>query len=165
MDYFAETSGQEFVVSVSSDQDFTLDGTPQLVDLRPVDGNGLFSMLLDGVSHTVFIKQAADAYSIKLNGVTHQVRLEDEKSRFIRTLIKADKSKLRVVEVRAPMPGLVTKMNVVKGEKITKGSPLLIIEAMKMENEIRAAADGVVKEILIQEKVSVEKDAVLLLIE
>ncbi|MDF1545023.1 MAG: acetyl-CoA carboxylase biotin carboxyl carrier protein subunit [bacterium] len=59
--------------------------------------------------------------------------------------------------VRAPMPGLVLDLKVAPGESVTKGEPLLIIEAMKMENVIKAQGDGVIKEIAVTAGQSVEK--------
>ncbi len=64
--------------------------------------------------------------------------------------------------LKSPMPGLITKILVKPGEKIKVGDKLLILEAMKMENEIRSDVEGVVKEVLVNEGTAVEKDASLL---
>ena len=64
--------------------------------------------------------------------------------------------------VSSPMPGVIVKMNVKPGQRIEKGDVLLVLEAMKMENEIKAAKDCVVKEVLVKEKISVEKGQVLI---
>jgi acetyl/propionyl-CoA carboxylase alpha subunit len=59
--------------------------------------------------------------------------------------------------ITAPMPGLVVEVKVAKGDSVTKGQPLLVIEAMKMENIIKAQGDGTVKEIYVEAGRSVEK--------
>ena len=64
--------------------------------------------------------------------------------------------------VSSPMPGVIVKMNVKPGQRIKKSDVLLVLEAMKMENEIKAAKDCVVKEVLVKEKISVEKGQVLI---
>ncbi|MBC8485922.1 MAG: acetyl-CoA carboxylase biotin carboxyl carrier protein subunit, partial [Bacteroidetes bacterium] len=64
--------------------------------------------------------------------------------------------------ISSPMPGAIVKMNVKPGQRIQKGDVLLVLEAMKMENEIKAAKDCVVKEVLVKEKTSVEKGQVLI---
>lgn len=80
--------------------------------------------------------------------------------------IMMNKSKFsRFYEVKAPMPGLVLKVLKKHGEKVLKGEPLVILEAMKMENEIRSLVDGVVTEILISEGKPVEKNSLMLVIE
>ncbi len=69
------------------------------------------------------------------------------------------------VEVRAPMPGLILKIKKLLGEEVKTGEPLIILEAMKMENEIRSHTGGIVKEIFVEEGTSVEKGALILTIE
>ena len=64
--------------------------------------------------------------------------------------------------ISSPMPGAIVKMNVKPEQRIKKGDVLLVLEAMKMENEIKAAKDCVVKEVLVKEKTSVEKGQVLI---
>ena len=74
------------------------------------------------------------------------------------------KSKHRF-EVHAPMPGLILKIKKGIGEPVKKGEPILILEAMKMENELRSHANGTVKEIFVKEGEPVEKNSILLTIE
>jgi biotin carboxyl carrier protein len=67
--------------------------------------------------------------------------------------------------IKATMPGLVVRIAVEVGTEVKKGDPILILEAMKMENEIRSQVDGTVREIRVKEKNSVEKGDILALIE
>jgi biotin carboxyl carrier protein len=67
-------------------------------------------------------------------------------------------------EVKAPLPGLVNEINVREGQTVKAGDKLLIIEAMKMENEIPAEYDGVVEKILVKRGDSVEGDQILMII-
>jgi len=69
------------------------------------------------------------------------------------------------IEVRSPMPGMVVRCEVKEGMKISLGDGLLILEAMKMENEIRAAHGGIVKKVLVTDRQVVDKGALLLIIE
>jgi len=64
--------------------------------------------------------------------------------------------------VRAPMPGMVLRVEVESGQKVASGSGLLVLEAMKMENEIRAGSAGVIKQIFVRPGQAVEKGADLL---
>ena len=68
----------------------------------------------------------------------------------------------KVNNIKAPMPGLVLRISVAVGDVIKKGDPLLVLEAMKMENVIKAAGDGVVKKINATEKIAVEKGSILI---
>lgn len=67
--------------------------------------------------------------------------------------------------IKAPMPGLLLKMKKTVGERVEHGEPLLVLEAMKMENELHSTASGIIKEIFFKEGQTVEKDSVLLIIE
>lgn len=69
------------------------------------------------------------------------------------------------LEIRAPMPGLILKVMKNKGEQVINGEPVMILEAMKMENEIRSSANGIIKDILVNPGSTVEKGAVLYTIE
>lgn len=74
-----------------------------------------------------------------------------------------DVSKMQKVEpIKAPMPGLILKVLVTEGQAIKKGEPVLILEAMKMENVFKAPGDAVVKAIKIEERQAVEKGEVLI---
>lgn len=68
-------------------------------------------------------------------------------------------------EVKAPMPGLILKIKKKIGDKVELGEPILILEAMKMENDIHSPASGVVKNINFQEGQSVEKNSIIIVIE
>lgn len=68
-------------------------------------------------------------------------------------------------ELRAPMPGKVVDILVKPGQSVAEGDPLVVLEAMKMENVLRSAGDGVVAEIAVQSGQAVEKDAVLVALE
>ncbi len=90
--------------------------------------------------------------------------LEDEKKRLVRGVIKSDDRSQGPAEIKAPMPGLIIKNFVKENQHVKKGDGLVIIEAMKMENELRAKADGIVKKVLVKEGDSVDKGETLITI-
>lgn len=73
-------------------------------------------------------------------------------------------AKKRAVKVKAQMPGKIIKLLVTKGQKVEKGTPLLVMEAMKMENEIKASDVGTIESVKISEGQSVESGAELMMI-
>jgi biotin carboxyl carrier protein len=89
-----------------------------------------------------------------------RTRLQETINELLRNEIKFSHN----LEVRAPMPGLILKLLKQRGDNVKTGEPLLILEAMKMENEIRSVADGIVKEIHVKEGTSVEKSTLILTI-
>ncbi len=99
---------------------------------------------------------------ISINGKKVWVELKDNADRLIERLgLKAAMTK-RVEEVRAPMPGLIHSVLVSVEQEITEGQPLVILEAMKMENVIKSPVDAVVSQVLVENHDSVEKNALLL---
>ena len=165
MKHFAKVADKQFILEpVGSDAltSVLVNGKKRQIDLKKIENN-LYSLLIDNRSFQMFVVPEDDGYMVALNGRKHFVELEDEKARFLRKLIKkGDKQKGRT-EVKAPMPGLIVKINVKEGQQIQQNDSLLIIEAMKMENEIRSEGAGVVKKIQCKEKDSVDKGTVLML--
>jgi biotin carboxyl carrier protein len=68
-------------------------------------------------------------------------------------------------DITSPMPGAIVKINVKEGQKVKKGEVFLVLEAMKMENELKAASDCTIQKIFVEEKKSVEKGQILLKLE
>ena len=100
-----------------------------------------------------------------LNGKRYDCVLEDERTQKFRRLeglrVAAKKDK----EMKSPMPGLVTGIEVKEGDFVVAGQGVLIVEAMKMENELKAKFDGKVKAIKVKEHQAVDKDQVLVVFE
>jgi biotin carboxyl carrier protein len=92
------------------------------------------------------------------------VDLQDERQRRFSTFVKSSGGGSSGSSVRAPMPGLIKEISVRNGDAVTRGQRLLILEAMKMENEIAAPVDGVVAKCNLTPGVNVDKDQELLTI-
>lgn len=124
-----------------------------------------FTLVVDQSPYEIYLQKYKNLYRVFLNGRAIDVTVEDERTRQLRQFVrKADSHEGRVC-ICAPMPGLIAAVMVDKGETVKKGQPLLIIEAMKMENEIRATSSGVVARIAMNSGQAVEKDTVLMEIE
>lgn len=165
MKYFLTGNHTEHTVELNGSPGNTKllkNDSAQTVALQPLGKKNQFSLFVGRRSYQLHIQKYSDTYVVALNGKKYRFVLEDEKTRFLKSLIRTDENRTRKLEVKAPMPGMIVKINVAEGQKVNKGDALCIIEAMKMENEIRASASGVIKNILKQEKDSVEKDSVLM---
>lgn len=94
---------------------------------------------------------------IKLNGNRFEVKLKDDTDLLLEQLGIGTKS-TKIQNIKAPMPGLVLNILINEGDSVKKGDGLLILEAMKMENLIKAQSDGVVKKIQVAKGAKVEKN-------
>jgi pyruvate carboxylase subunit B len=120
---------------------------------------------MEGASHTVVARKNDDGYQILLAGKQLEAVVESERSRLLRKFDTQGSSGPKKVEIKAPMPALVVKVEVAVGDSVKPGQGLLILEAMKMENEIKAHSSGVVKTIYVTQGKPVEKGELLILLE
>jgi biotin carboxyl carrier protein len=127
-------------------------------------GNNRFVFILDGHSHLVHIVKENNTYHIHLDGDYFPVRVEDEQTRELRALVEHAAHSSGGQTIYAPIPGLITKIKVKEGSKIQESEGLVILEAMKMENEIKSESAGTIKKILVKEGMPVDKDQELIVI-
>ncbi len=128
-------------------------------------GPRLWEMRIGDQSYRIFL-ESLDAdkklLAIKINGKATTVQLKNRAGRLIASLGLEHTLVKKISEVRAPMPGLIHSISVKEGDEVAEGDPLLILEAMKMENVIKSPGPGVIANIQINAKDSVEKNALLI---
>lgn len=99
---------------------------------------------------------------IKVNGTIYQTKIEDRFDQLLKNLGMDNLASNKVLEMKAPMPGLVLKVLVDTGVEVKKGDNLLILEAMKMENILKSTTDGTVSKVLVKQGDKVEKNQILI---
>lgn len=149
------------------------DGAPGTIQ---IDGAGcsfefkrispeVISLLLDGSSYLFTVSSnGGGEYRVGWSGGEALVEVEDERARILKKLLDPRSGAKARKNIRAPMPGLVVKLLVKVGDEVKKGDPLMVVEAMKMENEITAHTSGKITEIKVAEKQAVEKNELLMVI-
>ena len=168
MKFFAKANNKSYELELdNSTEPISVHVNGRLIkaDLVLISKEDFYSLLVDNRSYQLFIKKDSQGYDVAIGGQRFFVELQDEKTRQPRNLLKADEKPKGQIEIKAPMPGLIVKIEVEEGQKINKGDGLVIIEAMKMENEVRANVGGIIKQIFKKEEETVEKDMVLMIIE
>ena len=134
-----------------------IDGRERIVDSRQT-GPATFSLLIEHATADVSVSSRGDDYVVALGGRTHRLKLLDERAMRRRARHGAAAGGK---EVRAAMPGKVVAVLVQAGATIERGQGLLVIEAMKMENEIGAPRAGTVTEVLVRPGQAVESGELL----
>jgi len=99
---------------------------------------------------------------VLLQGQLHIVEVEDERQRKLRETTGGPAAHSGEINLRAPMPGLIVAVPVVEGQSVTKGQDLVILESMKMQNELKAPRDGTIGHVRVRQGDSVEQNQVLL---
>ncbi len=103
-------------------------------------------------------------FVVKIDGVRHEVNAQDDFDILLRKMGMSAAADV-INDIKAPMPGKVLSILVANGQKIKKGDNLLVLEAMKMENNIKSPVDGIVKQVICKKDAAVDKNAVLIVFE
>ena len=140
-----------------------VDGAPVSAHLEDVEGTPIVLVNLGGTLHRLAVQrgEARGQYSIWSDDRRVDVEALDERRRAIQDMTGAAAAASGPAPLLAPMPGLVVRINVKPGDQVQAGQPLVVMEAMKMENELRSTSSGIVDAVRIQPGAAVEKGAVL----
>ncbi|MEX0965981.1 MAG: biotin/lipoyl-containing protein [Bacteroidia bacterium] len=146
--------------------ELSLDGRELKIDIHSISENRLH-VLYKGKSFRVGIveRQNTKTFGAEVNGNRYSIELKDRYDLLLEKLGLSSLADSGVDEIKAPMPGLVLKVLVEVGEEVQKDTPLMILEAMKMENVLKSPAAGKVKKIEVSQGQAVEKNQSLLLFE
>ncbi len=157
-------ASQDFQVFIE-DQYFDVNmHEAQNLDLVPITGNN-FHLISDHRSHHIEIMSSAEngcRITIKLNGQRYSCQIKTPIEVSIANLKLNTSGSKKPIHLKAPMPGLVIDVKVGVGQSINRGDPLLILEAMKMENLIKASSAGTIGDIKVSQGDSVEKGQILI---
>jgi pyruvate carboxylase subunit B len=143
-----------------------LNGVTVRAHLEELPGVPIQMVSIDGrVSRLVARRVERGVYEVSIDGYRLTVEALDERARVIRELSGAARKVVAADHLKAPMPGLIVRVNVREGDQVRSGQGLVVMEAMKMENELRATASATVKRIVVSPGSAVEKGALLLELE
>jgi biotin carboxyl carrier protein len=148
MKYFATVNGRAHEVELVEEQGrlvARVDGKPLALRYEEVDELGQVSVQCEGRSYALSLEGDGEQVALTLAGNFYEIALEDERERAAHAAERAGGRGGGVVQ--AIMPGVVVELLVEQGRTVAKGEPLLILSAMKMQNEIGAPQAGVVKEL------------------
>lgn len=162
MKYFVTIAERTVEVTVDGDQ-VTIDGTAHTAHLEAVPGTPEQRVVIDGVGSSLAVDGFAEgSWRVVDRGAVHDVAIEDERARHIRSLVASSGGASSGGVLKAPMPGLVVRVQVAVGDRVEPGTPLVVLEAMKMENELKATLPGVVVAVRVEVGAAVDKGALLL---
>ncbi len=164
MKYFVTLAGRTHEVELSA-EGLRLDGRPLKAELARVGGGAVRHLLLETRSVLFSGRRTEAGWTIELGGRRLTVAVEDERARAVRELAGTPDPAAGGRSLRAPMPGLVVRVLVEPGQEVEAGTPLVVVEAMKMENELRAEAGGRVTEVPVEEGQTVNQDDLLVAFE
>ena len=168
MAFIAKLGEQSYAVEIEetgkSVYRVSVDGNEFLVDGKKT-GRTNFSLIVDNRSFEIEVDNTDDEYRVLVDGRNYHIHLVDERRVRIGGRPRRRSSFRARQNVSVPMPGKIIAVLVGEGDAVEKGQGLVIVEAMKMENEVRSPIAGEVKEIKVKPGDTVEGGAVLLIVE
>jgi pyruvate carboxylase subunit B len=166
MKYFVRIGEEEHEVVLDADG-VHLDGEDIAAQVASIDGTPVRMVTIGNEVHRVVVRPGSvrGHYTLWLDGYRFDVEALDERTRAIHERSGASAKATGPAPVVAPMPGLIVRVNATVGDAVAAGQGLVVMEAMKMENELRAQASGKVKNILVAPGTAVEKGALLIELE
>lgn len=162
MKYITTIEDKQFLVEVIDEKHVSVDGKVYEVDFESVSGQPVYSLIVDGKSHEGYVARSDENWQVLLRGRLYLITVEDEREKRLRSAAGAGVAETGEFHLRAPMPGLVVAIPVAEGQPIQKGQVLLILESMKMQNELKSPRDGTVGRVRVKAGETVEQKQTLL---
>ncbi|MEW6029511.1 MAG: biotin/lipoyl-containing protein [Chloroflexota bacterium] len=162
MKYVTTIEDKEHIVEVLDERHIVLDGKTLEVDFQTISGQPVFSLLVEGKSYEAYVDLADDGLRVLMRGILYHAGVEDEREKRLRAAAGGGVIESGEFHLKAPMPGLVVAVPVSEGQKVEKGQVLIVLESMKMQNELKAPREGAVGRIRVKAGESVEQKQTLL---
>jgi len=157
MKYITTIDGTEFEVDLLPNQKVRVNGKEYQVNFEEVGGHLVYTLLVDGRSFEAHVSEDDDLLKVLIQGTLYSADVIEEREKRLREAGGEIATVNGDYVLKAPMPGLVVKLPVKVGDKVALGDVLVILESMKMQNELKSPQAGTVSEICIEEGASVEK--------
>jgi biotin carboxyl carrier protein len=166
MKYLATVEGEHFEIEIKEDGELFVNGEKRRLDMRNIGGLDLYSILADNTSYEVFAEEEAGQYQIQVQGELLAVGVKDAVGVKLRRPQEPEfaTGSTREVTLTAPIPGVVVGVYVVPGDRVQAGQVVAVLESMKMENELKAPCDGVVREVKVEVEDAVDRGHALVII-
>jgi biotin carboxyl carrier protein len=162
MKYATTIGAHTYLVEINCEGEVTIDGETFPIDLQAID-EVTYSLLMSNRSYEALVDTAGDELEVLLGGRMYTAQVLDERAQ---RLSQAGGSNVPSGELtlKSPMPGLIVAVPVVEGQAVKKGQTVIVLESMKMENELKAPRDGTVSSIKVKVRQSVEQHQPLVVI-
>jgi biotin carboxyl carrier protein len=161
--YKAKTGSHTFEI-VSGSEGIFVDGHPFSWDCVEVE-KGYFHITHDNKNYRaviVDVDRKRKKVKVRINTSLYEIELQDKLDQLLEKMGMNSSHSGRVNSIKAPMPGLIVDLKVNDGDEVKLNDPLIVLEAMKMENVIKSPGNGTVKNIRVKKGDSVEKNQVLI---
>ncbi len=162
MKYITTIHEKEYEVDILDDRHVAVNGQCFEIDFHTMSDQPVYSLLVDGKSYEAYVYPAEEAWQVLFVGRLFHATVEDERERRLKTRSEGGVSERAEFLLKAPMPGLIVSVPVQEGQAVEKGEILVVLESMKMQNELKSPRAGTVSRLRVHPGDSVELRQVLL---
>lgn len=163
MKYITIVGDQQFIIDINQDNQVMVNGEPVQVDMQQTPDTTMHSIIINGKSHDVRMNEGDGVYLIQLSGEIFEVVVEDERTRRLAGL-RSGLAATGEAIIKAPMPGVVVEVLVTPGQAVEEGQVVIILESMKMQNELKAPRAGKVHAVRVSIGEKVDQDTIMVTI-
>lgn len=161
MKYIATIGNQTYLIEINDDHTITVDGQAYPVDFLHINRE-VCTLLIGGHSYEAYLQPGdGKQWQVLLRGMLYDVTVEDEREKRLRAAAGSGMIHSGEFSLKAPMPGLVVEVPVTEGQVVKKGDNLVILESMKMQNELKSPRAGTVTRVNVRAGQSVEQNQVM----
>ncbi|MCC6606521.1 MAG: biotin/lipoyl-binding protein [Anaerolineae bacterium] len=164
MKYITTVNDEEFVIEIEHNNQILVNGVRYDIDFQHLPEADALSLLLNNQSLEAVVEARDDVWDVLTKGELYTVKVLDERAYRLAKARGVANDIAGEAAIKSPMPGLIVAVPVREGQVVQKGDKVIILESMKMENELRAPKDGIIARINVAQGASVEKDQVLAVI-
>lgn len=164
MKYYTTVNDKEYIIEIGQDNEISVNDEKYTIDFQRLAQGGMVSLLLNNRSLEAVVDERDNHWEVLTEGELYNVFVQDERAYRLAQARGTDLDTGHETGVKAPMPGLIIRVLVEVGDAVERNEKMVILESMKMENELRAPRDGVVTAVTVSAGASVEKDQILVII-
>jgi biotin carboxyl carrier protein len=162
MKYVTTIEGREYIVDIIDEHHVSVDGQVFEIDFMPVGDQPVYSLVVDGRSIDAHVYPNEDIWQVLFHGELYTATVEDEREKRLRAALSGRVADHVDFHLKAPMPGMVVSVPVQEGQSIHKDDVLVVLESMKMQNELRSPRDGRVTRLKVKVGDRVEQKETML---
>lgn len=165
MKYITTIDDVEFKVEILNNHQVQLNDKTYEVNFEEISSEMIYSLIVDGNSYEILISEEENEWNVLIRGTLYSAEVIDEREKRLRDASGELALSSGEYTLQAPMPGLVVKVAVKEGKKVKKGDVLVILESMKMQNELKSPHKGTITGVNIKKGDRVEKREAMVIIE
>jgi biotin carboxyl carrier protein len=161
--YITTINGKQYDIDIDKDGNILVNGEKREVDFKALRPQ-LYSFIMEGRSYELVLDEHDGEYEVMLRGQLYSGQVLDERAQLLATQRTGAGAGSGEISIKAPMPGLVVAIPVSEGQEVHAGQTVIILESMKMQNELKAPREGTIARISAQAGTSVEQGKLLVTI-